>query len=139
VITVNNLGPALAVGNKFKIFSGPIANGNLLNIIGGGSGIVWTNMLLVDGSIQVASTPAPTQPPGFTAGSVSILPSGNISLTATGAIGASYKLYASTNVALTPVTSTWTLLQSGTVSTSPFTLQDLNATNFTRRFYIFTP
>jgi len=66
------------------------------------------------------------------------VPDGNISLTATGAIGSTYKLWASTNVALTPITTTWTLLNSGTVTASPFTINDLTATNFTRRFYIFS-
>ena len=114
-VRVNNLGPALAVS---------------------GGGVNWTNLLAVDGSIQVLSVSV-TQPPGFTPGALSLLPGGNVSLTATGAIGATYKIWATTNIALRPITS-WTLLQSGTVTISPFTVQDLGATNFPKRFYIFS-
>jgi autotransporter-associated beta strand protein len=134
-ITVSNLGPALAVGNNFQIFSGAVANGSALTVTGGGMN--WTNRLETDGSIQALSVTT-VQTPNFTTGSFSVLPGGNVSLTATGAIGATYKLWATTNLALAPVTNTWTLLQSGTVSANPFTLQDLTATNFPQRFYIFT-
>jgi hypothetical protein len=77
-------------------------------------------------------------PPNFLPGSTTVLPSGNISLTATGALGSTYKLWASTNVALTPIPSTWTLLSNGTVTVSPFTIYDLTATNFSQRFYLFS-
>jgi hypothetical protein len=99
------------------------------------AGVVWQNNLAVDGSIQVASLAAA---PAFSPGGVSELPDGNISLTATGPIGETYKLWASTNVALAPISSTWTLLQSGTITASPFTIHDLTATNYPRRFYIFS-
>jgi hypothetical protein len=61
-----------------------------------------------------------------------------VSLVATGAVGAPYRLWATTNLALTPVTNTWTLLTNTTIISSPFTNIDLTATNFSRRFYIFT-
>ena len=97
---------------------------------------MWQNDLAVDGSITVSSLVVP--PPTFNPGSVAALPDGNKSLTATGTLGATYKLWASTNVALAPITSTWTLLSSGTITTSPFTINDLTATNYPRRFYIFS-
>jgi autotransporter-associated beta strand protein len=56
-ITVTNLGPALIVGDKFTLFSQPVANGAAMNITG--SGMIWTNKLAVDGSIQALSV-APT-------------------------------------------------------------------------------
>jgi hypothetical protein len=66
------------------------------------------------------------------------LPDGNTSLTVTGAIGSTYKLWASTNVALSPVTNTWTLLSNGTVTVTPFTITDPTATNYPQRFYLFS-
>ena len=77
-------------------------------------------------------------PPNFPPGSIARLASGNISLTATGAVSTPYRLWATTNLALQPVTSTWTLISSGTITASPFTNYDLTATNFSKRFYLFT-
>ncbi len=134
-VSVSNLGPALPIGSKFQIFSQPVVGGGALTISDGG--VNWTNLLAVDGSIQVIAGGG-GQPPNFGTGGLSILPGGIVSLTATGGIGSTYKLWASTNVAFAPVSSTWTLLQSGTVTTSPFTLQDSGATNLPRRFYIFS-
>lgn len=132
-ITVNNLGGALAVGDSFKLFSQPVFNGSALTVSGGGA--TWTNKLEVDGTIQVLSTGGSSTPPGFSPGGIVTLPTGNISLTATGAIGSGYKLWATTNLA---APASWTLLNSGTVTTSPFSLQDLGATNYPQRFYRFS-
>ena len=76
--------------------------------------------------------------PSFPPGGIGRLSSGNISLIATGALGTPYRLWATTNLALRPVISTWTLLNSSTITTSPFTNTDLTATNFSQRFYLFT-
>lgn len=90
-------------------------------------------------SIDLQVTVAPvTTAPNFAAGGISVSGSGAVSLVATGSIGGTYHLWATTNLALTPVTNTWTLLGSGTVTTSPFTNIDLTATNYTQRFYLFT-
>lgn len=134
-INVSNLGPALAPGDKFKLFSQPVLNGAALTVTGGSSS--WMNELAVDGSIEVASTGGGGIP-SFPLGGINRLPGGNISLTATGAIGSTYKLWASTNVTLAPITSTWTLLSNGMVTVSPFNITDSTATNFNRRFYIFS-
>jgi autotransporter-associated beta strand protein len=80
----------------------------------------------------------PNTPPNFPPGGVIRLPNGNISLTVTGAVNTPYRLWATTNIALSPVTNTWTLLQSGTITASPFTNYDLTATNFSSRFYLFS-
>ena len=53
-VTVTNIGAsALAAGNRFKIFSGPVLNGAALSVTGGD--VAWVNDLETDGSIQVAS------------------------------------------------------------------------------------
>lgn len=134
-VNVSNLGGSLSVGDSFKLFNQAVINGGALTVTGGG--VTWTNKLAVDGSIQVLSTGGGV-PPSFPPNSVAILPGGNISLTATGSLGTTYKLWASTNVALTPITNTWTLLSSGTVTASPFTINDLTATNHSQRFYLFS-
>ena len=79
----------------------------------------------------------PSTPPNFPANAISVS-GGTVSLTATGAIGGTYKLWASTNLALTPVTNTWTLLQSGTITVSPFTITDPGANTNKQRFYLFS-
>jgi len=53
-------------------------------------------------------------------------------------LGTSYRIWATTNLALRPVTNTWTLLTSGTINSSPFTNLDLTATNYPQRFYLFS-
>ena len=55
-VTVTNLGPALQVGNSFKIFNKAVANGNAMTVAG--AGVTWTNKLALDGSIEVISTVA---------------------------------------------------------------------------------
>jgi autotransporter-associated beta strand protein len=67
-LTVSNLnnGLPLAGGNKFTLFNHPVVGGSALTIAGGlGSGLAWTNLLAVDGSIQVVQTVA-TNPTNIT-------------------------------------------------------------------------
>ena len=56
---------------------------------------------------------------------------GVVSLTATGSLGVPYTLWCRTNLA----TGTWTLLDSGTVTGSPFVMQDASAAGLPTRFY----
>lgn len=129
-LKVTNLGPSLNAGDSFTLFSKPVVGGASLTV--SGAGIVWTNKLAVDGSIAVVSfLSAPT----VTSGGVSVLPNGNVTLTATGAVGAPYTLLGSTNL-LTPLAS-WQVITSGTVTTSPFTVTDTTASGSAQKFYIF--
>jgi autotransporter-associated beta strand protein len=57
VVTVKNLGQALAVGNKFTLFSSAVPGGDMLTVLGGG--VIWSNNLVNDGSIIVLSTTVP--------------------------------------------------------------------------------
>ncbi len=57
VVMVNNLGSALAAGDKFTLFSQPVAGGATLSVSGGG--VVWSNNLANDGSIIVLSAAVP--------------------------------------------------------------------------------
>jgi autotransporter-associated beta strand protein len=65
-VTVANVGPALAVGDSFTIFSEAVSNGAALAITG--AGMVWSNMLALNGSIQALSAAGPsviTVPPAI--------------------------------------------------------------------------
>ncbi len=151
-LTLNGNAVIVDLGGSTTLGSGTY---RLLNYSGALSGSFNATPAYVNGSLaggavgsislgtpnqvnMVVTGGTPGNPPNFPSSSVTLLPNHNVSLTATGAIGATYKLWATTNVALTPVTNTWTLIQSGTISTSPFTLQDTNAGNFQRRFYLFS-
>src|SRR6202012_2396228 len=63
-VIVTNLGAAVAVGDKFVLFNQPVPNGATMTVTGGGSGVVWTNLLAVDGSIQVLTAAPPINPLG---------------------------------------------------------------------------
>ena len=131
-VIVANLGPALVAGDTFLLFNQPVPNGSALSIAGGGASVTWANNLEVDGSISVVSVtpPAPPTPTG-----IGLLPDGNISLVATGAVGTAWSLHATTNVIQA---APWPVITSGTISTSPFMVNDLSATNSPRRFYYFS-
>ena len=64
------------------------------------------------------------------------LPNGSIQFSFNGPSGQNYSVYSSTNLALHPIASTWTLLSSGTFSGSPVTFTDSANTNSAARFYI---
>jgi len=76
-VTVTNIGTALAVGDTFQLFSQAVVNGNVLTILPSGA-VTWTNLLAVDGTIQVLSVAPSINPlPGviqqnFTAGVFSL-------------------------------------------------------------------
>ena len=84
---------------------------------------------------ETITSPSSGTSPGFPPGSVSRLTSGNISLTVTGAVGVAWSLHATNNLS---APKPWPTIQSGTVGSSPFTLNDLNATNYSNRFYYFS-
>ena len=146
-ITVDVLNAVLPVGtNRLLECSGTLANSGTFGsptITGLGLGSGKTASLkVVTGAagyveLQVVAN-APTTPPNFPANAISVLPGGVVSLSATGALGAAYSLWAGTNVAATPITNTWTKLTNSTITVSPFTLQDPAATNYPQRFYRFS-
>ena len=91
-----------------------------------------------DYSASVATTTlsVPSIPPSFPPGGIKLLPGGGISLVATGAINAPYRIWGTSNLAL-PMNN-WTVLVSNSISASPFTNLDLIATNQSQRFYRFS-
>jgi pectin methylesterase-like acyl-CoA thioesterase len=71
-------------------------------------------------------------------GTPTLLGNGSVQFTFNGIAGTGYRIWASTNVALAPITSTWTLLSTGSFTASPVVFADAQATNFPQRFYILT-
>jgi autotransporter-associated beta strand protein len=91
-------------------------------------GLMWdTSKLAEDGTLRVTTIVAPTL------ANTARLPDGNITFQINGALGQGYSVRGTTNVAL-PL-ATWTILQSGTITTTPYVFSDLNATNYPLRFY----
>jgi hypothetical protein len=112
VVTVTNLGPALAVGNKFTLFNGPLVNGGALTITGGGMN--WSNNLALDGSISAVSIVV-VQPSAPAIASAS-LSGGNLIISGTnGTSGLPYYVLSSSNLAL-PLTN-WTVVSTNVFGT----------------------
>jgi autotransporter-associated beta strand protein len=132
-VGTNTLATYNVTGSSGTFTAMPVIDSGSLAV--GTAGTIVTSGGLV--RLQVTAA-APSTPPNFPPGGVSILPGGGISLVATGAVGGTYRLWATTNMALTPVTTTWTLLQGGTITASPFTNIDLTATNKPQQFYLFS-
>lgn len=127
-LQVNNLGPAIGLGDSFKLFNASSYSGNFAAISPAtpGPGLAWdTSTLATDGTLRVW---APTLT-GITS-----LPDGNFALTITGAVGQPYSVLLSSDAAL-PLAD-WTVLTNGTIPTSPFVFEDLTATNAPLRFYL---
>ena len=107
-LQVVNNGPTLAVGDKFTIFSQPVAGGASLTVTGGSA--TWINNLAVDGSISVATVVAGAPTLNFTKGANSLQFSWS----------GSFKLQAQTNSLSVGLKSNWGDYPGG--GTSPVTV-----------------
>lgn len=97
-----------------------------------GPGLAWdTALLAVDGTLRVVAAPVPPTITNF-----GFLPDGAFALTLAGEVGQPYTILASTNVAQ-PLAE-WTVLETGTLPSSPHTFTDPGATNQPVRFYLTT-
>ncbi len=95
-VTVNNVGPALAAGDSFQLFSQPLSGGNTMTVSGGGTGVTWNNNLAVNGTISVASVQAAKPVINQTQ-----VINGNFIFSGTnGTSGATYYVLSSTNLML---------------------------------------
>jgi hypothetical protein len=66
---------------------------------------------------------------------------GNIQFGITGANGSAgfgYSVWATTNLALTPITNTWTLLTNGVFGNGPIIFTDYPPNGLPQRFYLIT-
>jgi len=128
------------------------ANYTIANVFGGASTIaLWntpgaqpegTGKTYVDTRTawnpleQLALLPVPAWRPllrGMTR-----LGDGSVQFSMSGVPCYDYRLWASTNIAAGPMTTTWTQLSGGTFGDTPTTFTDTAATNFPHRFYVIT-
>ena len=123
----------LQAGDSFKLFTAGTYFGSFssTNLPALGGGLSWDTSALGTGTLRVSSTA-----PEIT--SWKVLNSGNFQLTFSGPNSAGYRVWASTNVALKPVTNTWSLLASNTFGTTPVSVTDTQAATLPRRFYVIT-
>ena len=133
-LAMANLGPALAVGDKFMLFNKSLTNGAVLGVTGGG--VTWTNNLATDGSVSVVSLTALKPLIKFTILSGVTSPGTGTNLVFSGSngiSGAPYFVLYQTNLA-TPL-SNWIVLSSNTFLTEG-TFSVTNTIARTNRFYL---
>lgn len=106
-VVVNNIGPALAVGDKFTLFNKPVSGGATMSVTGGG--VTWSNNLATDGSIAVASTGGPTPHPVVTTVFTS---GGNLIFGGTNGVQGN-PFYVLTSSNLSKPLSTWSAMSTG--------------------------
>lgn len=124
------------IGQTDSTLTIPDANGfdvgSYAVVVSNGSGSVTS-------SVVTLNVIAPTSPP--TLSTPSSIPGGGAKFTITGPAGSAgfgYRVWASTNVALTPITNTWTLLTNTVFQSSPTTFTDSSASGLPQRFYVVT-
>lgn len=114
---------ALALGDKFKIFSQPVVNGSAMTVSGAlPDGLAWQNNLETDGSISVVSGIV-------TSPMLGVSLSGNVlTFTWTGA----FKLQSQTNSLNNGLNNSWFDFPGGNVSGVTATINPANPTVFFR-------
>jgi autotransporter-associated beta strand protein len=130
-LVVSNLGTqAFTNGVVLKLFDASVYVDGPVTIqpSSPGPGLMWdASNLAVDGTLHVVPVVVPiVSAPARRA-------DGNISFGITGTVGQGYSVLSTTNV-LVPL-SGWTVLESGTLQSVPYSFSDLTATNKPVRFY----
>jgi len=132
-LTVSNLGPTtLVAGDTFRLFTAPSYVGAFTNLSLPPlpSGFVWTNKLLVDGSIQVIGPPSPPRIESVVRSGTNVIISGT-----GGTANSSYRVLASTNVAL-PLPNWIPILTNQFNGSGAFSFTNAMSPVVPRRFYI---
>jgi hypothetical protein len=93
-------------------------------------GLSSTNVML---TVNPPTTPSTIALPTVSGGNVQFTITG-----APGSAGFSYHVWATTNLSLAPVTSTWTLLTNSVFGTGPINFTDSSASGLPQRFYLIT-
>ena len=119
VLTVSHAGNADSGGNFSVVVSNPNPNGSAT-------------------SATAALTVVFSQFGGGGTSPVVINSDHTVQLNFTGTAGNNYRVWGSADVSLKPVTSTWTLLGSGTFTGGADNFTDTNAPAFRQQFYTIT-
>ncbi|MCX6925793.1 MAG: autotransporter-associated beta strand repeat-containing protein, partial [Verrucomicrobia bacterium] len=132
-LTVTNLAGTLVQGDTFQLFKATTYDGNFaaMSLPALGAGLVW-NWTPANGTLTVVKGETPPVLSGF-----GPLTGSSFPLTFSGPSGQTYKVLASTNVAL-PIAS-WMQLASGTFGATAITYTDTTATNNARFYRIVSP
>lgn len=99
------------------------------------------SVLVTNAAGSVASTTVSltvTTPTPPTLGSIAASSTIGVQFSISGTAGFGYRVWGTTNLNLTPVVTTWTLLGSGTFPASPVNFSDPQSTNYVQRFYTVT-
>jgi pectin methylesterase-like acyl-CoA thioesterase len=99
------------------------------------------SVLVSNGAGMVTTTPVTLTvitPAAPSLSGVAVNGSGGVQFTLSGTAGFGYRVWATTDLTLSPITATWTLLSSNVFGASPVTFTDTEATNFPQRFYTVT-
>jgi hypothetical protein len=120
----------------------PYASANSATLIVPNASANATYSVIVSNAAgSVTSSPAQlavTIPPPATVAGTTELANGSFRFTITGTQGQGYRVWATTNLLLSPVTSTWTLVTNSTFGTTPVIFSDPGAGTIPQRFYIIT-
>ena len=131
-VIVTNLGPALTVGDTFKLFSQPVLSGQNLTITGV-PGVTWTNELSTLGQIRVLSV-APTIP--TTPTNITFSASGGVLTLAWPSNYVGWVLQSQTNSRSVGLNTNWfDVPGSSSVTATNMTMNPANPTVFFRLRY----
>lgn len=137
-LTVTSTG-TLQAGDSFRLFNAGTYTGTFAatNLPALSAGLSWnTSNLYTTGTLTVNGSGTQPPPPQFV-GIPFKLSNGTYQLKFSNSIG-NYRLWATTNVGLRPITNTWMLLSSGTFTGGTVTFTDTQATNYPDRYYLIT-
>jgi hypothetical protein len=132
-LLVRSLGSGWTAGDTFKLYEAAAYNGSFatINLPPLGGGLAWdTSALNTSGTLRIIALPYFNNPVRLFNGQM------QLTYSYAGSSGTAYRLWASSDVTLAPITSAWALLTNGTFTGAPITFNDKDAPNHPERFYI---
>ncbi len=132
-ITVTNLGATLQTGDNFVLFSGKtVTGGSTLAVTG--AGMLWTNKLAIDGSIEVLGIAPPPVNPNPT--NITAVASGGVLNLSWPTDHTGWSLQAQTNTLSTGLSTNWATLGYENTNAVSITIDPTKPTVFYRLFYV---
>ncbi|MFM2294170.1 MAG: hypothetical protein RLZZ350_583, partial [Verrucomicrobiota bacterium] len=136
-LSLANLAGTFTNGTSFKLFNAASYSGSfaaLLPATPSGTQVWNTSQLTVNGTISIAADSV--APVVLT--NTALANGTNVQFSFSGNSGSTYRIWASTNLAATPITNTWTLLTNATFTGALQTFTDTQIATRPRRFYVLT-